>query len=367
MRNPCTRKKDAPLRSIIIALPALLILTVLFVAMGVARERKATKLAEGVYVIQHDPAPTGFPNSNTTVIIGEREVFVIDGCFIPSAAREDIAQIRQWTDKPVRYLLNTHWHNDHTMGNSAYVEAFPSVAIIAHTETKKDMDLYISSAARRFLEGVADRKQRLVERKNADNTSMSEQDKSKAESELATRQLVADEYKTVVYRSPTLTFEHELTIDLGNREVQVRHLGRGNTLGDAVVFLPKENIVITGDLLVRPIPYTFDGYPTEWIKTLEAVAQLDPHLIVPGHGEVMRDKKYLYAVRDIMKSAIDQVNAQLHNIGPAEFHTLDEVKNAVNLSAFHSIFVGNDKSLNEDFDEMVTYLIKLVFNEAALR
>jgi cyclase len=66
---------------------------------------------------------------------------VVDSCYLPSSAREDLAQIRQWTDKPVGYLLNTHFHNDHNNGNRTYLDAFPSLAIIAQEETKKDMDL----------------------------------------------------------------------------------------------------------------------------------------------------------------------------------------------------------------------------------
>ena len=81
------------------------------------------------------------PSGNTTVIIGDREVFVVDSTYRPSLAREDIAQIRQWTDKPVRYLLNTHFHDDHNNGNKTYMDAFPSLAIVAQEETKKDMDL----------------------------------------------------------------------------------------------------------------------------------------------------------------------------------------------------------------------------------
>ena len=95
--------------------------------------RKVTQLAAGVYEIEHPRASSG----NTTVIIGERQVFVVDTCFLPSAAREDIAQIRQWTDKPVSFVLNTHFHNDHNLGNRAYMDAFPALTIIAHVETKK--------------------------------------------------------------------------------------------------------------------------------------------------------------------------------------------------------------------------------------
>src|SRR5579863_6996173 len=99
-------------------------------------ERKVSKLADGVYEIQHEP------NGNTTVIIGDRQVFVVDTCYLPSAARDDIAQIRQWTDKPVSFVLNTHFHNDHNLGNRIYMDAFPALTIIAQIETKKDMDRF---------------------------------------------------------------------------------------------------------------------------------------------------------------------------------------------------------------------------------
>src|SRR3954463_7644760 len=76
-------------------------------------DRTTTKIAGGVYMIRHPDAPDTFPQGNTTLIIGDRECLVIDSGFLPSSAKEDIAQIRQWTNKPVRYLLNTHWHLDH--------------------------------------------------------------------------------------------------------------------------------------------------------------------------------------------------------------------------------------------------------------
>src|SRR5689334_15501628 len=112
----------------------------LFAAVLTARDRKVTELAQGVYAIEHDGSDGG-PSGNTTVIIGGREVLVVDSCYAPSTARQDIAQIREWTPKPVRYLVITHFHNDHNNGNKAYLDAFPGLAIVAHEETKLDMDL----------------------------------------------------------------------------------------------------------------------------------------------------------------------------------------------------------------------------------
>src|SRR5579862_9263578 len=114
-----------------------------------------------------------------------------------------------------------------------------------------------------------------------------------------------------------MTFDHDFTIDLGNREVQIKFLGRGNTAGDAVAYLPKDRILVAGDLVAAPIPNTYDGYPSEWIQTLQNLGALDAGTIVPGHGSVMHDKAYLFLVRDLLKSAVDQMNAKLRQTGPA--------------------------------------------------
>src|SRR5205823_7390150 len=111
--------------------------TVAFADSTTTTKRTVTTLAEGIYEIRHPDAPDTFPQSNTVVIIGDKAVFVVDSCLLPSTAREDIAQIRQWTNKPVTYLLNTHWHFDHTLGNATYAAAFPGIQIIAQDRTAK--------------------------------------------------------------------------------------------------------------------------------------------------------------------------------------------------------------------------------------
>ena len=328
------------------------------------QERKVTKLADGVYAIEHRGGP---PSGNTTVIIGERQVFVVDSCFLPSAAREDIAQIRQWTDKPVSYLLNTHFHNDHNNGNKTYLDAFPSLAIIAQEETKKDMDLIQPGNIERTPKQLAATIAAFKQGKRQDGTPLTEDEKKQVQSVLPGMEKREAEFRTVVYQSPTLTFTDKLDIDIGNREVQVKHLGRGNTPGDAVVYLPKEKILIAGDLLVHPIPYTYDGYPAEWVQTLQNMAQFDAETIVPGHGPVLHGKAYLYLVTDLLKSAVEQVRARIRQIGHPGFHSLDEVKGSVDLTPFRAKFAGDDKNLQAEFDDMTVHLVKIVFNEAALR
>ena len=288
-------------------------------------EQKITKLADGVYTIEHQP------NGNTTVIIGDRQVFVVDTCFLPSAAREDIAQIRRWTDKPVVFALNTHFHNDHNIGNRAYMDAFPAITIIATSETKREMDMFGPGSLSREEKDLSSFQDMLKSGKTSDGQVLTPADVARVRDILLPRKLgYVRELQSLRFQSATLTFDHDFTVDLGNREVQVKFLGRANTGGDAVVYLPKEKIVVAGDIVVYPIPDIYDGYPREWIDTLQNLAALDANTIVPGHGPVMHDKAYLFLLRDLLKSTVTQMDAYLVRNGPAMFQSLDKVKAAVN-------------------------------------
>ncbi len=325
------------------------------------QDRKVSKLADGVYEIQHEP------NGNTTVIIGDRQVFVVDSCFLPSAARADIAQILTWTDKPVSFVLNTHFHNDHNFGNRMYMDAFPAVTIIAHAQTKQDMDRFGPGSLSREEQTKSALLRMQDSGKGPDGQALSAADKQQLRRALSHEEGVIAEFKTVRFQTATLTFDHDFSIDLGNREVQIKFLGRGNTAGDAVVYLPRDRIVMTGDLVVYPIPYFYDGYPVEWVQTLQNLAALDADTIVPGHGPVMHDKSHIYLIRDLLRSAVDQMNEKLRQTGPALSQTLDGVKSAVDLSPFRQRFAGNDPELGEVFDHESSRLVKLVFAEASLR
>ena len=330
-------------------------------------ERKVTRLAEGVYEIEHRDAQDGFTGGNTTVIIGERQVFVVDASFLPADAREDIAQIRQWTSKPVAIVLNTHFHNDHNLGNRAYMEAFPAVTIIAQEETRKDMDRFGPGSRSRLERGAAAYRAMLERGTTSDGSALTAADKSQVQEILDRHTRLIEELKTFPFQSATMSFTDGLTVDLGNQEVQVRFQGRGNTAGDAVAWLPREKILVAGDLVVHPIPFFYDGYPSEWIGTMENLARLEATTIVPGHGPVLHDNTYLFLVRDLLKAAVDQMNMALSQTGPAMFRTVDQVRERVDLTPFRQRFAGNDASLGTAFDEAATSLVNVVFREASLR
>jgi len=330
--------------------------------------RHVTQVATGVYFIEHlDVEDGAIASGNTTVIIGSRQVLVVDACFLPSAAREDIAQIRQWTDKPVAFVVNTHFHNDHNLGNTAYADAFPGVTFIAQAETKKDMDHFGPGSLRRLQAGIGRVQQALDSGHTPNGHQLTAEERQQLQEVLARRTTAAADIAKHPFQSATLTFTDSLTIDLGGREVRVEFLGRGNTPGDAIVYLPLEKVVATGDLLVEPIPYIYDGYPSEWIVTLERLSRLDAETFLPGHGAIMRDRKFLTLTHDLYQSAVTQLNAALVQTGPAMFRKVEDVRSHIDLTAFRAQFAGSDADIGTAYDGMVEDLIRVAFAEARLR
>ena len=319
---------------------------------SVTQQRSVTKVAEGIYSIRHVDSPDTNPQGNTTVIIGERAVLVVDTGYMPSSAAEDIAQIRRWTDRPVRYGLNTHWHPDHQRGNSAYVDAFPDVTIVAHRETATLMAAYDAANRERYPKRLQSMKETLAKKPDAE-----------LQKTVEGRSRVLAELERSRLQLPTLTFDSELSLDLGNRVVEIRHSGIGDTRGDAWAYLPKEQVLVTGDVLVAPVPYFFAGYPDGLARTLRRLLDLDVKAIVPGHGDVMRDKTYLRAVLEMIETIVGQVNAAIVRIGSLSAR-LEDVRPQIDVTEYRRRFAGDDPHNQEYFDESIEALIKDAFYQA---
>lgn len=156
------------------------------------------------------------------------------------------------------------------------------------------------------------------------------------------------EYKSVRVVLPTITFDSALTLHLGAREIQVRSFGRANTAGDVVIFLPKERIAAVGDMVVYPIPFIYGGFPVSWHKVLQSVRALDPVVIVPGHGPLMREFGYIDQVSALLASMASQVHDAV-----AKGLTLEETRKAVDLSAFHDAMMNHDRSREDTFKSSI--------------
>jgi len=340
--------------------------TSLFADSTSTTQRTVTKLADGIFEIRHPDAPDTFPQSNTTVIVGEKAVLVIDSCLLPSAAREDIEQIRQWTNKPVTYLLNTHWHFDHTLGNRTYAEAFPSIQIVAQNNTQKVIADFNPGAVERYPTR-AQRFQKILDSgKDADGKVLTPGDRKDYEKSIAGLAPVVAEFKTTSQVVPNVSFEKELNIDLGNRLVEIRFLGRGNTAGDAVVYLPNEKLLITGDLVDHPVPYLFGGFPLDQVNTLQALTQFDANIIVPGHGDVLHDMSYVHLMIDFLKAVNTAIEKEVNGGKTAE-EVKDSFPKTFDVKPWKEKFAGASTEDGEFFDGSFQGLVKASYAQTKMR
>jgi cyclase len=330
-------------------------------------ERKVTTIADGIYEIRHSDAPNSFPQGNSTVIVGDRDVLVVDSCYLPSSAREDIAQIRKWTDKPVHYLVNTHWHADHTRGNATYAQSFPAISIIAQTATweliKGNYAEHPENAVMIVQRDLSVYRRWLDSGKNDDGVTLSTEDKKELEAVLVGTDAVVSEFRGLIPRLPNLTFERELDLDLGGRQVQIKFLGRGNTAGDAIVFLPTERILIAGDLVVHPGPFMGSGFPSEWSKTLIKMIEMNPQVIIPGHGEILHGTAYMSQLQDLAQTVVEQVKAQYYRL--TNRATLQDVKKAIDMDALKQrfgMYFKDDAQNGEPYLDL-DGLIKVTYEE----
>jgi cyclase len=317
-------------------------------------QRTVTKLADGVYVIRHKDAPDTFPQGNTTVVIGNDSVLVIDSCYLPSAAREDIAQIKQWTNLPVRYVFNTHWHMDHNYGNAAYAEAFPGVTIVSQAQTAKMMALREPAELTDYRKGIAAYQQQYDTGKDAAGQPLSELGKADLKTAIAGSAAVWKEFQNLNPHYPDLTFEHELDLDLGGRTVELKFLGRGNTSGDAVAYLPKDKILAAGDLVDHPVPYLGGGFPAEQITTLEKLKAIDADILVPGHGDVLHGKEYVQMEIDFLAAVVGAIDQYILGNGAGAKRHLEElrrfVEKTIDMPAWRQKFAGDDADARDFFD-----------------
>ena len=226
---------------------------------------------------EHAWAYTAEGDPNTGIVIGDDAVLVADTQATPAMAADVIRRIREVTDKPIKYVVLTHYHAVRVLGASAYQPQ----QILASQDT---YDL-------------------IVER--------GEQDKA---SEIGRFPRLFRNVETVPagLTWPTITFSGKLTLWLGKLEVQLMQLGRGHTKGDTVVWLPGEKTLLSGDLVeFDATPYAGDAYFSDWPRTLDNIAALKAHALVPGRGPALKGEAQVQRGLDVTKAFISDVWASV--------------------------------------------------------
>lgn len=320
-------------------------------------------IAEGIFLFISPDQDDIEVDGNSIVIVNEHDVLVFDTNVLPSSAHAVLGEIRKITDKPVRYIVNSHWHPDHWDGNEVYAKEFPNVEIIASAETRRlmqnTMNVYGKTLQALAAAPTKDMEEQVRSGKNSDGTPLTENDRHDIEDTLRQEKAFMAEYDSMHPVLPTLAYDDKLTLYHGGREFRVMDFV-GNTAGDTAVYLPKEKVLLAGDLLTAPVPFAAGSHPSAWIESLKALGRLDAEVIIPGHGAAQHDKNYLQLVTDTLQSVIDQVHEALRR-----GMTLEETRKFVKFDEIRPKFTHGNADLNAEFDaNFATPIVRQVYDEA---
>lgn len=259
------------------------------------------KLGDGVWAATRREAIGLAQNGNSLIVVGDRDVLVVDAQFTREATLETLAAVRSITRRPVRWVVNTHWHDDHFAGNQVYRDSFPGVQFVIHANARADL----TSVGAPNRDGTRTGAPPLIEKYGrqmkiglgVDSTPISARERESLTDAIRIMNRYLEELPGFRETMDGPSVQDRFDIDLGKRAVEVLWLGRANTRGDLVVRVPAARVVATGDLIVHPIPFAFGSFPGEWAAALDRVKEMRPVAILPGHGPVLRDFQYLDRVR----------------------------------------------------------------------
>ena len=325
------------------------------------------EVASGIYLFRTAPYGDVGLDGNSIAIISHDGVLVFDANGTPSAARAVLAEIRKLTRQPVRYLVYSHWHWDHWYGAQVYADSFPGLVIVAHEQARELM----AGPAIAFNAPGLDTQLPAHIQEIEDSLAAARAAKRPA-SEIAKWAEHAErdrwflaEKRGARHVLPTRTFTDSLILHLGEREIHVLHVDRAITPGDAFLYLPKENLVVSGDLLVNPVTFALFCYPAGWIRTLQWIDALDAATLIPGHGAALENENLLHATLALLereRALAREMKARGLTVEQAEQAILADAE----VQRLRASITGGDLAQDRAFPYyLVNWFVPRAFAEAA--
>jgi len=323
------------------------------------------EVAPGIYAVEPE-----FAGANGALIVNESGVIVIDSHGSPASAATLIDAVASLTDKPIRYVINTHWHVDHHSGNEAYTNSFPAdVDVIAHHNTREDIPtlgraqhvstapyraMPLAAAAGQLQSGEDARGESLNDRQRAAVTKFHEMQDAFV--------TLGDDFE---FTLPNLTIEKSLTIHDQRYTIQVLYLHPAHTRGDLVAYVPEQKVLMVGDILTQPILWNWSSYPADYVRTLKALESLDIEKIIIGHGgPVLEGKTYLTNVRNAMEVLVAFARRS-REAGLVVEDALERGATDADIQGLRRQFVADNDQENGMFDQMVMWTIDRAYVEMA--
>ena len=299
------------------------------------------EIGDGVYFAAGTGAMTTM--SNSMVIVNDDHAMLVDTSVTPAAARKLVAEIKsEVTDKPIRYVFNSHYHFDHAHGNQIFGD---DVEIVGHDYIREQhLSNVLKQRTNRSFSAAIPRQIEQLKQEIAAATDQTE--RARLQTDLRVREAHWNALQETTVTPPNVTFSDVMTIVKGGREVQLHFVGRGHTGGDTLVFLPAERIVFTGDFFegapgAPVLAYMGDGFVDEWPVSLEKLKGLDFDVMVPGHGAPFSERKQI----DDFQVFLRDLWAQVSKLR-VEGQSAEEAAGRVDMSKYEPMYGARARNVD---------------------
>lgn len=311
-----------------------------------------------VHLIQRPIATNAPYEGNVEVIEQSDGLVVVDAGGAPPSGTHVVEQIKALSNKPVKFLIYTHYHGDHNLGAGALLAAWPNLTIVSTEATRRNMTgkpmAYIKTYSADYAGEIEYAKKQAADEKLPATVRAGWQQL------IDVGDSVVAGYKDMQAYPAMKTFTDKFAIPDKETPVEVMFLGKANTDGDAVIWVPSEKVLITGDILVNPIPYAVSSFPTSWTKVLNRLERFRFARLIPGHGEVQTDRAYIEKV----KAALIEVQRQVIPLAKKGV-PLDDVYKQTDFKPLIQSFSNGDDYMRMLFNSFfLRALIKNVYFEA---
>ncbi len=261
------------------------------------------KAADGVYFAR--ARPQAMLNCNAAIFVRSKDVVVVDAHSKPSAAASLIGQMkREVTAKPVRYVVNTHFHYDHIQGDQAYRLTGEKVDFIASAATRQLMS---SLAVARMKASVEEVPQQIDALRDQAAHATSSGEKAFCADQVRQLQAYAAELKDYTLELPTITFDKSYLLQDPAYDLHIEFHGHAHTAGDVVAYCPQERVVATGDVIHGFLPNIADGFPRLWPGTIDSIGAGDFNTILPGHAALQTGRTEMINLRNYIEELNEKV------------------------------------------------------------
>jgi glyoxylase-like metal-dependent hydrolase (beta-lactamase superfamily II) len=308
--------------------------------------QKSFPVVDRVRVLRQGPGFHMQVIGNVTVVEQSDGLVLVDAGGTPGAGRRVVELVRSNSSKPVKAIIVTHWHGDHHFGLSAVLKAWPQALVVATDNTRIHMNTrgLPTQAAPAYDETQERTFEKLRTEMEASSTSPKipeAEHKNYADAAREVKEYEKD-FRGVSIRYATITFDHRITFPDELAPVEVMFLGKANTDGDAVVWLPKQKVIAAGDIVVSPVPFGGGSYPGEWAKVLASIHEFDYKVLIPGHGLPQTSKAYVEELISALQDVNSQVQAQIK-----QGVTIEQVQEKMDFTRQRNALVHDNPWLTE--------------------